>query len=77
METIKYRVRTTAEARIDVIETTRWYESKSYGLGKRFFDEVEIIKDKLSIQPEMHRQIRPGIHRIFLKEVSLRCLLWN
>ncbi len=51
------RVRFRPEARTEIREARRWYESQVQGLGRAFLGELEATITVMRIFPQMHRAL--------------------
>jgi hypothetical protein len=55
------------EALAEMRESIRFYESKSFGLGRRFFDEVGEFVRLIQTNPARFAERIPGVRRVNLK----------
>lgn len=57
------------QAKADIREAARWYNSQRRGLGRAFVQQVDALLDRISLNPMqhpiVHREVRRAIPRRF------------
>jgi hypothetical protein len=53
-------LRIREEARHDLIDATRWYESQQSGFGRQFLAEVRVAFRKIKVNPQSYPEIVRG-----------------
>lgn len=51
------------EARVELRQSARYYETQQVGLGKRFLAAVRTAKEQIEFYPLMYRMVEPGIRQ--------------
>ncbi len=66
---MKHEVVFLPDALIELDEAYNWYETRSSGLGDRFYNEVQNIVERIRNNPECfqvkYRDVRNGVVNIF------------
>lgn len=64
-----YRVVVRRQAKADIREAARWYESQRVSLGRAFVQQIDAILERIRLNPMqyqvVHRDIRRAIPRRF------------
>ena len=60
-------VLTRLQAQLDVEEAATWYESRRFGLGLRFLDELDSVMKRITATPFQFPEIHPRVRRALLK----------
>ena len=64
-----YRLRVRREAKTDIREAARWYESQRAGLGRAFVQQIDTLLDRVRLNPSqyqvVYREVRRAIPRRF------------
>lgn len=62
-------LRVGPEARLEILETARWYEEREAGLGTKFIAELDKALKRLELGPEryqvLYREMRRALMRRF------------
>ena len=72
---ITYRFLLSAEE--ELIEASRFYESRSAGLGVEFLDDVHRVIDEVREFPELGVSIRGGLRRVLLRRFPFSLIYFN
>ena len=64
-----YRLVVRRQAKADIREAARWYESRRVGLGRAFVQQIDALLDRVRLNPKqyqvVHREVRRAIPRRF------------
>lgn len=64
-----YRLVVRRQAKADIREAARWYESQRVGLGRAFVHQIDALLDRIRQNPMqhqvVHREVRRAIPRRF------------
>ena len=71
-----YRLVVRRQAKADIREAARWYESQRVGLGRAFVQQIDALLDRVRLNPMqyqvVHREVRRAIPRRFPYGVFFR-----
>jgi plasmid stabilization system protein ParE len=66
---VTYRLVVRRQAKADIREAARWYESQRVGLGRAFVQQIDGLLDRVRLNPMqykiVHREVRRAIPRRF------------
>ena len=64
-----YRLVVRRQAKADIREAARWYESQRVGLGRAFVQQIDALLDRVRLNPMqyqvVHREVRRAVPRRF------------
>jgi plasmid stabilization system protein ParE len=55
------------QARLEIAEAFRWYESRTPGLGIEFLDALELTLDAIRMAPDRFPELRPARRRAIVR----------
>ena len=64
---MKYRLRSTPAADIDIEGAFEWYQSESSGLGVEFLNELRAAYERIEESPIKYQALKWGIRRALLR----------
>jgi toxin ParE1/3/4 len=66
---VTYRLTVRRQAKADIREAARWYESQRVGLGRAFVQQIDALLDRVRLNPMryqvVYRDMRRAIPRRF------------
>ncbi len=65
---MKYELIIRDEAELEIIEATKYYETKQIGLGKRFLAQLQTYLDRIQTYPEHFYIKRNPYREAFIKK---------
>jgi len=65
---VKYELIIRGEAELEIIEATKYYETKQTGLGKRFLTHLQTYLDRIQSYPEHFYIKRNPFREAFMKK---------
>jgi len=67
---MSYTIKISPLARLDIVESTAWYEKRRTGLGNEFYQEVSNMIDSLADSPRIFQIQYADVRRALTKKFS-------